>query len=76
MTARRIDIVKTDDGWVAKSSGERVMAAPRKADLVKQVAASARASGAATSVRIHGTNGRIQEERTYGAGADPRRSKG
>ena len=76
MTAQRIDIVKGTNGWVAKSGGQPMMEASRKDDLVRQVAQTARASGTATSVRIHGQNGRIQEERTYGKGADPRRSKG
>jgi hypothetical protein len=29
-----------------------------------------------SSVYIHGTNGRIQEERTYPRSADPRETKG
>jgi Uncharacterized protein conserved in bacteria (DUF2188) len=76
MATKRIDIVKAADGWQAKSGGQPLMTAGRKDELVRQVAATARASGEATSVRIHGMNGRIQEERTYGKGADPRRSRG
>lgn len=74
--AKRIDVVKTATGWAAKSGGQEVISGERKADLVRQVGQAARQSGEPTSVRIHGTNGRIQEERTYGKSADPRRSKG
>ena len=75
---RRMDIVKTDDGWKAKSGGRTVPGtkAPRKTDTVKQTAARAKASKEPVSVRIHDRKGRIQEERTYPRSADPRKSKG
>ena len=76
MTLKRIDITKGGDGWVAKSGGNVIGQARTKTDIVRQTARQARSTGEATSVRIHGTNGRIQEERTYGKGADPRRSRG
>jgi hypothetical protein len=76
MTTQRIDIVHKDDTWVAESSGQRLMIGSTKDDLVRNVAQAVRQTGTPTSVRIHGMNGRIQEERTYGKGADPRRSKG
>jgi hypothetical protein len=76
MALKRIDVVKKPEGWVAHTGGQSLMTGARKDDLVRQVAQAARASGEPTSVRIHGINGRIQEERTYGKGADPRRSKG
>lgn len=76
MTTQRIDIVHQGDTWVAESGGQRLMVGAKKDDLVRNVAKAARASGAPTSVVIHGMNGRIQEERTYPRGADPRRSRG
>ena len=76
MALKRIDISKQGDEWVAKTGGQVVSRAPRKADLVRQTASSLRSSGVPTSVRIHGRDGRIQEERTYGRNADPRRSRG
>ena len=76
MPTKRIDVVKSANGWTAKSGGQAMMTADRKDELVRQVAQAARTSGEATSVRIHKVNGTIQEERTYGRGADPRRSKG
>ena len=76
MAMKRIDITHSGDEWVAKSGGEVVHRSRTKQDLVRNTAATARSSGEATSVRIHGRNGRIQEERTYGKGADPRRSRG
>jgi hypothetical protein len=76
MTTQRIDIVHQGDTWVAESGGQRLMVGARKDDLVRNVAKAARESGAPTSLRIHGLNGRIQEERTYPRSADPRGSKG
>ncbi|MGH9283042.1 MAG: DUF2188 domain-containing protein [Acidimicrobiales bacterium] len=76
MALQRIDISKQGDEWVARSGGQVVNRAGKKLDLVRRTASSVRASGQPTSVRIHGRDGRIQEERTYGKGADPRRSRG
>lgn len=75
---RRIDLVKTDDGWVGKTNGQTVpnTAAPTKEQAVKNTAAVAKNSSEPTSVRIHKANGQIQEERTYPRSADPRGSKG
>jgi hypothetical protein len=73
---KRIDIVKSPAGWTAQSGGQALATGSRKGDLVRQVAQNAKASGQPTSVRIHGMNGRIQEERTYPRGADPRGSRG
>jgi len=75
---KRIDVVKTQDGWKAESKGRTVPGtkAPRKEETVKQTAAKARVSAEPVSVRIHKENGRIQEERTYPRSADPRKSKG
>jgi hypothetical protein len=73
---RRIDITHSGSEWVAKSGRNMVSEGTNKAQLVRDVAAKVKASGEPTSVRIHGKNGRIQAERTYPRGADPRRSKG
>ena len=76
MALKRIDISHSGDEWVAKSGGEVIDRSAKKADLVKATATAARSTGEATSVRIHGKNGRIQEERTYPRSADPKGSKG
>jgi|EndMetStandDraft_8_1072994.scaffolds.fasta_scaffold5265473_1 hypothetical protein len=76
MTTQRIDIVHAGDAWVAETGGQRLMVGSKKDDLVRDVTKAVRESGTPTSVVIHGMNGRIQEERTYPRGADPRRSRG
>jgi hypothetical protein len=75
---KRMDIVKTDDGWKAKSKGRTVPGtkASTKGATIKQTAAKAKAAAEPVSVRIHKGNGRIQEERTYPRSADPKKSKG
>lgn len=75
---KRMDIVKTTDGWKAESNGRTVPGtkAPTKEATIKQTASRAKASAEPVSVRIHKQNGRIQEERTYPRSADPRRSRG
>jgi hypothetical protein len=73
---KRIDITKKGDEWVAQSGSEAVARGTKKTDVVRQTARFARSGHEPVSVRIHGVNGRIQEERTYGRGADPRRSRG
>jgi hypothetical protein len=76
MALQRWDLKKADEGWAA-SDGSNVMAtASTKKEAVRQAGAAARRAGEPISLRIHGENGRIQEERTYPSGADPRRSKG
>lgn len=75
---KRIDVVKTNDGWAGKSGGNTVRGtkAPTKADAVKQVAGVAKRASEPVTVKIHKQSGRIQEERTYPGSADPRRSPG
>ncbi len=46
-----------------------------KEEAVKQSVAFAKAQGD-VSLKIHGQDGKIQEERTYPRSADPRRSPG
>jgi Uncharacterized protein conserved in bacteria (DUF2188) len=75
---KRIDIVKKRDGWAGESGGRtlRGTKAPTKAQTIKKVAAAAKTDPQAVSVRIHKTDGKFQEERTYPRSADPRKSKG
>lgn len=75
---KRIDVVKTKDGWRGESGGQTVRGtkAPTKAETVKQTADAARKAPEPVSVKIHKENGRIQEERTYPRKADPPSSKG
>jgi hypothetical protein len=76
-TARRVDVVQTGDGWVAKTrNGHKFATGATKSQVVKNAAVKARRSERPTSLRIHGRNGRIQEERTYPRSADPKSSKG
>jgi hypothetical protein len=60
-------------GWRLMCGRHRLIWDPTKAQVLKYAVWAARIQGNVT-LRIHGRNGRIQEERTYGA--DPRRSKG
>lgn len=73
---KRIDIVKGEAGWTAKSGREVVMTAPTKKQLVDRTVQAAKATGEPTSVRIHRADGLMQEERSYPRSADPPRSKG
>lgn len=74
---RRVDIVKKPNGWVAHTKSGRTFATGQtKKAVVKNTATKARHGTRPTSVRIHGRNGRIQEERTYPRSADSRSSKG
>lgn len=74
---RQMHVVKTSRGWAGKAAGGKVVARARKKALaVSRTARVAKASPSAVSVKIHKMNGRIQEERTYPRGADPRRRRG
>jgi len=75
---KRIDVVKKPDGWAGVSGGRTVpnTKAPTKAQAVKKTAAAAKRGSEPVSVRIHKTDGKIQEERTYPRAADPPGSKG
>jgi hypothetical protein len=73
---KRIDVTKADKGWVAKTGDQTVAKAPTKAEAVKKTARAAKAMPEAVSVKIHNTDGKIQEERTYPRSADPKKSKG
>jgi hypothetical protein len=75
---KRIDVVKKGDGWAGESGGRTVpnTKASTKLEAVRKTAAAAKKGSEPVSVRIHGVDGKIQEERTYPRSADPRRSKG
>jgi hypothetical protein len=74
---RRVDIVKKRSGWTAQTKNGRTFATgDTKQGVVEAAAKKARGSSRPTSVRIHGRDGRIQEERTYPPSADPRSSNG
>lgn len=74
---KRIDIVKTDQGWAGKDGqGNRVAAAPTKEETVQKVAKVAKADPNPVTVKIHKADGKMQEERTYPRSADPKSSKG
>jgi hypothetical protein len=73
---KRIDVVKTADGWVGETKTGTVAKAPTKDEAVKRTADVAKAEADAVTVKIHKANGRIQEERTYPRSADPPQSKG
>jgi Uncharacterized protein conserved in bacteria (DUF2188) len=63
-------------GWEATESGGGVIASgDRKPEVVRAAARVARQQDSA-SLRIQRRDGRIQEERTYPRGSDPRRTKG
>ena len=74
---RRIDVVRKRSGWVAETKKGRTFATgSTKEAVVNNAARKARGSSRPTSVRIHGRDGSVQEERTYPRAADPRSSKG
>ncbi|MGH2686222.1 MAG: DUF2188 domain-containing protein [Actinomycetota bacterium] len=63
-----------DGGWRAerKGSNRALAKSDRKPEVIRRARDVAKAQGG--RLVIHKANGRIQEERTYGA--DPRRSRG
>jgi Uncharacterized protein conserved in bacteria (DUF2188) len=75
---KRFDVIKKQDGWASESGGRTVpnTKAATKAEAVRKAAAAAKKGPEPVSVRIHKTDGGIQEERTYPRSADPRTSKG
>ncbi len=69
--------VPTKDGWVVKQGGKtvsnhRTQAASEKAAVSR--GHQAQNSGGLGQAVLHKADGKIREERTYGA--DPRRTKG
>lgn len=63
-------------GWKVKEQGGNVVTkTTRKTDAVRSATKVAKKDKQA-SVVIRKANGRIQEERTYPRGSDPRKSRG
>jgi hypothetical protein len=73
MTKRKTyHVTKTDDGWQGKlEGGERAsVKGDTKAEVVKKTIDLAK-SQENSSVKIHKSDGEIQEERTYPKKSDP-----
>jgi hypothetical protein len=74
---KRVDVVKGSGEWVGElKSGDTYARGATKADAVRKTARKAKKDSRNVTVRIHGADGRVQEERTYPRGTDPRSSKG
>jgi hypothetical protein len=75
---KRVDIVKRGNRWVGERKGKKrpYVAGSTKDVAVRRAAAKAKRDARAVSIRIHGRDGRIQEERTYPRPDDPTSSKG
>lgn len=74
-------LTKTDKGWQIKAQGaDRATYTAKTKDEVlnkfRAVTAVNATKSKPISLRIHGVDGKIKEERTYPRGADPKRSKG
>lgn len=70
-------ITKTEDGWQGKlAGGQRAsVKGETKVEVVKKTTDLAKSAGN-TSVKIHKSDGKIQEERTYPRSSDPHPPKG
>lgn len=68
---------KSSGSWEFKNQiGDVVKSSATKANLIRGGVLSRVVGRQGGTVRIHLVNGRIQEERTYPRGADPRRHPG
>jgi hypothetical protein len=77
MPLQRYHLSKKNDEWQLKKAGANrraVVKADTKAKAMQEMRDYMKTHEG--SVRIHKANGRIQEERTYSKGKDPRGSKG
>ncbi|HLM16361.1 MAG TPA: DUF2188 domain-containing protein [Acidimicrobiia bacterium] len=73
----RVEVRPLETGWVAREKdGSTIAEGREKAIVVKKAAAKLRKRGEPASLRIHGRNGRFQEERTYPRASGPRRRRG
>ena len=72
----RYHLTKRGDAWrLEKARSDRaLLKAPTKVEAVQKMRRYMK--NREGSVRIHEVNGKIQEERTYPRGKDPRSSKG
>lgn len=78
---RHYHISKHDKGWQLKQAkADRAQfTAATKEEAVKKAAAWARKNASDAdpiSIKIHGVDGKIKDERTYPRSADPKGSKG
>ena len=75
---KRVDIVKRGKRWVGERKGKKrvYVEGSTKEVALKRAAAKAKRDPRNVSLRIHGRDGHIQEERTYPRSADPVSSKG
>lgn len=74
---KRIDIVKKGDHWVGerKDGGRSYVGGRTKAKVVSNAAKKAKRDPRGVTIRIHGKDGKIQEERTFPRAKDPVSSK-
>lgn len=73
MAKRKVyHVTKTEDGWQGKAEGGKraSVKGDTKAEVVKKMADLAKNQESA-SVKIHKSDGKIQEERTYPKKSDP-----
>jgi hypothetical protein len=67
------DLHPCKGGWEVKGDGANLKQFERKADAL-QFARQEAKGNLPSSLRVHGSNGRLQNEYSYGS--DPRRSRG
>lgn len=74
MALEKYHLTKKEDGWTLKKEGNE--RATKVFDGTKEEAirgcAEMLSKSSGASLRIHGLDGKIQEERTYPRSADPR----
>jgi hypothetical protein len=78
MTTRKTyHVTKTDDGWQGKAEGGKRASTTgnTKEEVVKKTIEIAKKQES-SSVKIHKSDGEIQEERTYPKKSDPHPPKG
>lgn len=81
MATRHFHITKHEKGWQLKEqkADRAQFTAPTKEEAVKKAAAWANKTATvkdAISIKIHGVDGKVKDERTYPRAADPKGSKG
>ena len=71
-------LTKKGENWRLEKAGSdrAVKTFERKEDALKRDVLRKAVGGEGGSVKIHKENGRIQQERTYPRGRDPKSSKG
>ena len=75
---KRVDIVKRGKRWVGERKGKKrvYVEGSTKEVALRRATRKAKRDPRNVSLRIHGRDGRIQEERTFPRSADPVSSKG